>query len=512
MTRAATATSSAASPTSLPSVTSSSSAVRPGLVLGVVLICQLMVVLDATIVNIALSDIATSLHFSPTALSWVINAYTLAFGGLLLLGARAGDILGRRRVFLAGIALFTAASLAGGLAGNATELLVARALQGVGGALAAPSALALLMTLFPEAKERTKALGWYTAVSIGGSAIGLIIGGMLTQWASWRWVFFINVPIGIALLVVARRVLPETERHPGRFDLTGALTSTFGMASLVYSLVRAASDGWGDPLTVVGFAVAIALLAGFVVTETRATAPITPLRLFADRNRVASYLARLLLVAGMFGMFFFLSQFLREILHYSPLMTGLAFLPLTVMLFVASQASARVLTQRFGIKPVLVAGLVMSTTGLAWLTTLSATSSYFQLLGPLMVFGMGNGLAFVPLTSLSLAGVEPKDAGAGSGLVNVTQQVGGSLGLAVLITVFANAAGPAAAAAPAGGAGLTAKAIASAHHAFIFGADRAFGWAAGFLAATLILIVALVRQPAPQPESIPEPAEEAAIA
>lgn len=468
---------------------------RPGLVLGVVLICQLMVVLDATIVNIALADIASSLHFSPTGLSWVINAYTLAFGGLLLLGARAGDILGRRRVFLAGIALFTAASLAGGLATNAAELLIARALQGVGGALAAPSALALLMTLFPQARERTKALGWYTAVSIGGSAIGLIVGGMLTQWVSWRWVLFINVPIGIGLLVAAIRALPETARHPGRFDLTGALSSTIGIASLVYSLVRAASDGWADPLALTGFAVAVVSLAGFVITERRASSPITPLRLFADRNRVASYLARMLLVAGMFGMFFFLTQFLRNILGYSPLATGVAFLPLTVVLFIASQASARVITQKFGDKAVVIGGLLLSTTGLLWLTGLSANSGYLSVLGPLLMFGIGNGLAFVPLTSLSLAGVDPKDAGAASGLVNVSQQLGGSLGLAVLITVFADASGPAGAAAPQGSAGaqLSSRALESAHQAFILGADRAFGWASGFLAATAILVAVLVR-------------------
>jgi len=497
VTSQSTATSSAAPPTSArPSISATER--RPGLILGVVLISQLMVVLDATIVNIALPDIKAAMHFSPTGLSWVINAYTLAFGGLLLLGARAGDILGRRRVFLTGVALFTAASLIGGLAGNATELLIARGLQGVGGALAAPSALALLMTLFPEARERTRALGWYTAVSIGGSAVGLIVGGLLTQWASWRWVLFINVPIGIALFVVALRVLPETERHPGRFDLTGALTSTLGMGSLVYSLVRAASDGWSDGVTLTGFAVAIVLLVAFLATELRAASPITPLRLFADRNRATSYLGRLLLLAGVFGVFFFLTQFLQDILGYSPLVTGLAFLPLTVALFIASQASARVLTHRFGIKPVLIGGLLLSTVGLFWLTTLSADSSYLQLLGPLLLFGMGNGLAFVPLTSLSLAGVAPQDAGAASGLVNVSQQVGGAMGLAVLITVFADTAGPNAnlvSEAIVTGRQPTVAMINSAHQAYILGADRAFGWAAAFIAAAVILVAVLVQEP-----------------
>lgn len=521
MTPQPTATPSAA-PASTPSTSSTTAGIsagknrRPGMVLGVVLISQLMVVLDATIVNIALPDIKAAMHFSPTGLSWVINAYTLAFGGLLLLGARAGDILGRRRVFLAGVGLFTAASMAGGLAGTATELLIARGLQGVGGALAAPSALALLMTMFPQARERTKALGWYTAVSIGGSAVGLIVGGILTQWASWRWVLFINVPIGIALFAVAMRVLPETERRPGRFDLTGALTSTFGMGTLVYSLVRAASDGWTDGLTLTGFVVAVVLLGAFVATEVRAPSPITPLRLFADRNRATSYLGRLLLVAGVFGVFFFLTQFLQDILGYSPVVTGLAFLPLTVALFIASQASARVLTRRFGNKRVLVGGLILSAGGLFWLTGLSADSTYVELLGPLLLFGMGNGLAFVPLTSLSLAGVAPQDAGAASGLVNVTQQVGGAMGLAVLITVFADTAGPrvnVASEAIAAGRQPTPSTIETAHQAYILGADRAFGWAAAFIAAAVILVALLVKREAERaPQPVVEPAAEAAIA
>jgi EmrB/QacA subfamily drug resistance transporter len=298
---------------------------HPGLVLTVILSVQLMVVLDATIVNIALPDIRTALHFSPTSLSWVINAYRLSFGGLLLLGARAGDILGRRRTFLSGIALFTLASLAGGFAASSGQLLAARAVQGIGAALASPSALALLMTMFPQGRERTRAIGLYTAVSIGGSAVGLIAGGMLTQWASWRWVLFVNVPIGVAVIALSRLVLPETARRSGRFDLTGALTSTIGMAALVYGFVHAATDGWADTTTIAAFAVGVVLLVAFVLTELRASSPITPLRLFADRNRSTSYLARLLLVAGMLGMFFFLTQFLQNVLGYSPLKTGVAF-------------------------------------------------------------------------------------------------------------------------------------------------------------------------------------------
>ena len=291
---------------------------HPGVVLGVVLACQLMVVLDGTIVTIALPAIRSSLGFSTANLSWVLNAYTLTFGGLLLLGARAGDILGRRTTFVWGIALFTAASLLGGFAHSPAELLIARAAQGVGGAVASPSALALLMTMFAEGAERNRAIGLYTAVSVSGSAVGLIAGGLLVQWASWRWVMFVNVPIGIVVVVLARLVIQETQRNRGKFDLMGALSSTLGMGALVYGFVQAAEGGWGDPDTIVAFVIGVVLLVVFVLTERRASSPITPLRLFADRNRAACYLGRLMLVAGMMGMFFFLTQFLQNILGYTP--------------------------------------------------------------------------------------------------------------------------------------------------------------------------------------------------
>lgn len=483
-----------------PPRTDSETARRRLVVLGLVLTAQLMVVLDATIVNIALPDMSRALNFSPTGLSWVINAYTLVFGGLLLLGARAGDILGRRRVFLSGIALFTLASMLGGLASSAGLLLAARALQGVGAALAAPSALALLMTMFPEPRERTRAIGYYTAVSIGGSAVGLIAGGVLTQWVSWRWVLFVNVPIGLAVIAVALRALPETAKGQGRFDLAGALTSTLGMAGLVYGFVRAASDSWGDPLTIAAFGGGAVLLAIFVAVELRAPSPIVPLRLFADRDRATSYVARLLLVAGMIGMFFFLTQFLQNVLGYSAIVSGLAFLPLTVVLFGASQVSARMLTVRLPAKVVMAGGMTLSTSGLLWLTQLHATSGYFDLLGPLLLFGIGNGLAFVPLTSTSLRGVGPADAGAASGLVNVTQQVGGALGLAVLVTVFGSASR--AAGSPAGMSVLQAK-----QHAFVVGADRGFLFAACFLAATVVLVVVAIR---PTPKTVTDPDAQAA--
>ncbi|HJQ43249.1 MAG TPA: MFS transporter [Jatrophihabitantaceae bacterium] len=470
---------------------------HPGLVLALILVSQLMVVLDATIVNVALHDIRDALHFSAADLSWVINAYTLTFGGLLLLGARAGDILGRRRVFLGGIALFTLASLAGGFAQSPGELLAARALQGVGGALASPSALALLMTMFPQGRERTRAIGYYTAVSIGGAAVGLIAGGMLSQWVSWRWVLFVNVPIGVVLLALARIVLPETPRASGRFDLTGALTSTLGMSALVYGFVHAASDGWSDAETIGSFALGLVLLAAFGITEQRAESPITPLRLFADRNRSSAYVARLMLVAGTMGMFFFLTQFLRGVLGYSDLKTGFAFLPLTLVLFVASQASSRGLVERFGERTIMIVGVTLSTLGMLWLTQLSGTSGYFDLVGPLLVFGTGNGLAFVPLTTAALDGVEPEDAGAASGLVNVMQQLGGSLGLAVLVTVFGTVSQHTAEHPRPG-----ESASDLARRAFVEGADRSFWTATLFMLATFALVTFAIRRgpTAPQEE------------
>jgi EmrB/QacA subfamily drug resistance transporter len=463
----------------------------------VILTCQLMVVLDGTIVNIALPNIRHSLGFSTASLSWVLNAYTLSFGGLLLLGARAGDILGRRRTFVWGIALFTAASLLGGFAQNPAQLLVARATQGIGGAFASPAALALLMSMFSDGRERTRAIGMYTAVSVGGSAFGLLAGGVLVQWVSWRWVLFVNVPIGIAVVAIGRLCLPETTRARGAFDLVGALTSTVGMASLVYGFVRAATDGWGDTETIVAFVVGLVLLAGFVLTERRAASPITPLGLFADRNRASSYVARLFMVAGMFGMFFFLSQFLQNILGYSPIQTGLGFLPITILLFASSQASSKVLVERFGARPLMIIGVTFSTIGLAWLTQISATSGYGAILGPLSLFGIGNGLAFVPLTTAALSRVAPEEAGAASGLVNVMQQVGGSLGLAVLVTIFGSATRHARAHAP---TGLSGKALAD--HVTVVGVDRAFEVGTAFLVVVLLLVIFAIRSE-PQPAGPP---------
>jgi EmrB/QacA subfamily drug resistance transporter len=450
--------------------------------LAIILVCQLMVVLDATIVNIALPDISTALHFSTANLSWVLNAYALTFGGLLLLGARTGDIFGRRRIFLAGITLFTLASLGGGLTNSAGLLLTARALQGVGAALASPSALALLMMSFSEGAERARALALYAAVSVGGSAVGLLAGGVLVEWTTGRWVFFVNVPIGVALVVLARRVLPETALQKGRVDVPGALTSTAGMATVVYGFVSAASGGWGSTRADIAFVAGALLLAAFVLIELRAKLPITPLRLFADRDRSFSYGARILLMGGMFGVFFFLTQYLQDVRHYSALVTGLAFLPLTAALFAASQVSARVLLPRVGGKPLMVGGISLSTLGVLSLSQLSENSGYGIVLAGLLMFGIGNGLAFVPLTAASLAGVDRADAGAASGLVNVMQQLGASIGLAVLVTVFGTASRSA-----------SREATANAAHSFVHGADVAFYAAAAMMALTVAMVASMRR-------------------
>ena len=459
---------------------------HPTVVLAVILVAQLMVMLDMSIVNVALPQMRSALDFSTSGLSWVLNAYSLAFGGLLLLGARAGDLLGRRRSFLAGVAIFSLASLLGGLATSSGMLLAARAVQGAGGALIAPATLALLSSMFPEGRERTRSLGLYTAVSIGGASVGLVAGGILTEWASWRWVMFVNVPIGLALLLATALFLHETPRQRGRFDLAGALSSTVGMAAVVYGFVNAAAHGWQAPETLAAFVVGVFLLSAFVAVESFAESPITPLVLFADPRRSGSYLARMLLIAAMTGMFFFLTQFMQEVLGYSPLATGFGFLPISLSLFVSSQASARFLVERYGDRLVMAAGITLSMLGLLWLTRLSQDSGYLAVLGPLVMVGLGNGSAMVPLTGSALAGVEPRHAGAGSGLVNVMQQVGASLGLAVLVTVFGTASRDARSDVPVG-AGDAAQRV------FVAGAETTFLVAAGLLALTLVVVLALVR-------------------
>jgi EmrB/QacA subfamily drug resistance transporter len=481
---------------------------RPGVALAIMLGAQLMIILDATVVNIALPHIQDGLHFSATSLSWVMNGYTLTFGGLLLLGGRAGDILGRRRMFLIGIVMFTLASLAGGLAPNAAVLLAARAIQGVGGALASPAVLALVVSGFAEGRERIRALAIYSAVVTAGGSLGLVLGGLITQWASWRWVLFINVPIGIVVTVLTPRFVAETPRLPGRFDVPGAVTSTAGVAALVYAFIRAASSGWGDHLAIAAFAVAAVLLATFVVNETRAAQPITPLRLFADRVRSGSFVARLLLVAGMFGMFFFLTQFVQEVLGFGPLKAGLAFLPMTVLLFAVSRLAPRLIPRVGGWRLMLV-GMVPVVAGMAWLSRVSPETTYWSgVFGPMVLLGGGMGIVFVPLTTASLAGVRAQDSGAASSMVNVMQQLGGSVGLAVLVAVYGTASRNALAH-PA--AGLSAAALHT--RVLSHGMSTAFGLAAIFDLAALLVIAFLLRDRRPPvPQTAQDLAEEAVAA
>jgi EmrB/QacA subfamily drug resistance transporter len=415
------------------------SASRQRLVLATILLTQLMVVLDGTIVNVALPELQRALDFSPARLSWVVNAYALTFGGLLLFGARCGDILGRRRTFLLGVGVFTGGSLLGGVATTDVLLLAARALQGVGGALAAPAALTLLMTTYPEGRERLRAIGLYTAVSVGGAATGLLAGGLLTQYATWRWVFFVNLPFGLAAMTVGALVLKESARQRVAFDVTGALTSTLGVASVVYGLVESTDAGWGSARTVGPLLLGAVLLGAFVLAELRAVRPILPLRLLASPTRSGANVARGLIFAGAYGMFFYLSQYLQEVRGFSPVEAGFAFLPVPLAVYAGSQVATRMLA-RYPARRVMLTGIGLTAAGLAVNTQLTPDTPYGLVLAGLMLVGAGNGSSFVTLTGAALSDVRPEDAGAASGLVNVSQQLGAAVGVAVLVTVFGQSA------------------------------------------------------------------------
>jgi EmrB/QacA subfamily drug resistance transporter len=408
-------------------------------VLTIILVSYFMIVLDISIVITGLPKIRETLELSATGLSWVQNAYTLAFGGLLLLGARAGDILGRRRMFVAGLALFAVASLAVGAAQSAAWLIASRAVQGVGAAILAPSTLALLSTNFAEGPERTRAVAYYGAVAGVGASVGLVLGGILADWISWRVGFFINLPIGIALMLGTQRYVAESERRSGEFDLAGALSSTLGMSALVYGMVRSADHGWSDPLTVAALAAGIALLAFLVFNEWRAAQPIMPLRLFASRERAGAYAGRILFLGAMMGFWFFMTQFLQGAIGMSPFQAGIAFLPMTIANFAVAVAVPR-LTKWLGNGRLLACGLAVTLIGMAWLGRLHADIPYFTGIAlPMVLIGIGQGGTLSPLTVAGVAGVPSEDAGAASGLVNVTHQLGGSLGLGILVVVFAAA-------------------------------------------------------------------------
>jgi EmrB/QacA subfamily drug resistance transporter len=434
------------------------------LALAIILTCQLMLMVDATVMNVALPRIETGLHFSASSLAWVLDAYTLTFGGLLLLGGRLGDLFGRRRMFTGGILLFTVASLAGGFATSAGFLLAARVAQGVGAALAGPSAIALLNSTFTEAKARVRALSLFAGMSSAGFAIGLILGGVLTEAASWRWVLFINVPFGLVAAALAPRFLKQPPRHDTRLDVTGAITATLGVGSLVYGLIHAADSGWANTLTVAPIVVGVALLGTFVLLQSTARNPLLPLHLFKDRNRAAAYANYLLGPAAGFSSFFFLTQYLQDVLHYSPVRTGFAFLPMAILVFTMSRLIPRLLP-RFGPKPLTLVGTVLLVAGLVGFTRIGEHTAYFPgLLWPMIVMGLGMGMAFSPLMVLIMHSVRPEDAGAAGGTMQTLQQTGVSLGIAVLVTVAGNAARshPATAVVSSTTAALTGSAIVAA--------------------------------------------------
>ena len=480
---------------------------RLGLALAVIATAQLMVTLDLTIVTVALPHIQAALGFSGSNLEWVVNAYAVAFGGLLLLGGRAGDLLERRRVFIAGLLIFVLASLLGGLATDQVWLLAARAVQGAGAAMAAPTALSLIAVTFPEGPPRNRATAVYSAVAILGIVAGLIAGGLLVTYLSWRWVMFVNVPIGLALAALATRVLPRSPRGTGRFDLPGALTATAGVAALVYGLSNSATtpDGvahWGDTRVVAPLAAAAALLAPFGVIETRSTHPLLPVRVLRSRDRSGAYLISLCVGTALIGMFFFLTLFIQDVWGYSPLRTGLAYLP-----FVPAVLAATVVTQqavtRIGARPLLIAGSAIAGGGMFWLSRITEHSTFAGgMLGPELVLGAGLGPLFVLTFLVGLTKVNPGDTGVASSLVNVGEQVGGSIGLAVIGTVAWSAVASslrsqAAAAAKAGvhATGARAAAVQARiyHHALATGFSRGYLVSAGVMALAVIIAVAVIR-------------------
>ncbi len=415
--------------------------VNPWLVLVIVALGQFMVVLDATVVNVALPSIQRSLHFSTGSLEWVINAYALTFGGFLLLGGRAGDLFGRRRLFVLGLVLFSTASLVNGLAPSATMLVIGRGVQGIGGALVSPAALSVLTTSFAEGRERARALGVWSAVAVGGSAVGLLVGGVLTQLASWQWVFFVNVPVGVLTLLLAFRFVPESraEGAEGRMDLAGAVSVTAGLMLLVYAIVNAQSWGWTSGATVGLGTAALAILAGFTVLQSRRRHPLVRLGILRLRTVSAGNAVMLLVSAGMFALFFFASIYVQEVQGYTPLRAGLAFLPMTGMI-IAGAGIAQAVVRRIGVRALTMTGLALAAAGQLVLISLPVHASYAaNLLPGLLVMSLGMGLTFVPVTLLATSRVEARDAGLASGLLNTAQQVGGALGLAVLSTLAANA-------------------------------------------------------------------------
>jgi EmrB/QacA subfamily drug resistance transporter len=450
-------------------------------VLVLICIAQFMVILDATIVNVALPSIQKDLNLSEGNLQWIVNAYTLVFGGFLLLGGRAGDLLGRKRIFLVGLVIFTVASLLDGLASSEGMLIAARSLQGLGAALVSPAALSIISTTFEEGAERARALGVWAAIAIGGSAVGLILGGVLTQFFSWPWIFFVNVPVGVVAFVLSLRLIPESrDEHAERsFDVAGAVTVTGGLMALVYAIVDAQSAGWGSAKTLGFFALAAVLLIAFVLIELRAKAPLVRLSIFRIRSLFTANVVMFLAASGMFAMFFFNTLYLQRVLGYGPLKAGLAFLPFTAGIMISAGLASQ-FAPRIGVRPVAAAGLLLTTAGLLLLTQLPVHGSYTaDVLPAIILSSLGMGAVFMPLTLIATTGLKDEDQGLASGLFNTSQQIGGALGLAVLSTIATS---------------KTASAGGSPSAALVTGFHWAFAGGAVVMIAALVVMVSLLRK------------------
>ena len=411
---------------------------NPWVVLVLVCIAQFMVILDATIVNVALPSIQTDLGMSNAELQWVVNAYALLFGGFLLLGGRAGDLIGRKRIFLLGVIVFTLASVVCGIAQSETWLIVARGVQGLGAALVSPAALSIVTTTFKEGRERTRAMGVWAAIAVGGGAVGLLLGGILTETLSWPWIFFVNGPVGIAAFVLSLWLIPESkdEKPHQTFDLAGAVTVTAGLIALVWGIVRSGEAGWGSTEVIGALTAAAVLLAAFVILEHRSPEPLVRLSIFSVRTVRGANVAMFIVAAGLFAMFFFNTLYLQRVLGYSPLDAGLAFLPFTLGIIIGAGLSQRFLPM-IGAREVPLIGLVLAAAGVLLFLRLTAdgASYWVDLLPGIMLTSIGMGLTFVPVTLIATSGIPDGDAGLASGLFNTSQQIGGALGLAVLSTI-----------------------------------------------------------------------------
>jgi EmrB/QacA subfamily drug resistance transporter len=415
--------------------------VNPWLVLVLVCMAQFMVILDATIVNVALPSIQADLEMSDADLQWIVNAYTLVFGGFLLLGGRAGDLLGRKRIFLIGVVVFSVASLLNGLATSSEMLIICRGLQGLGGALIAPAALSIITTTFAEGADRAKAMSVWAAIAVGGAAVGLLAGGILVETLSWPWIFYVNVPVGIAVFVASWQLVPESkdERAHKSYDIPGAVTVTAGLLILVYAIVRTEVEGWASWHTVIVGGISILLLAAFIVIERRSVEPLVRLSIFRVRTVRAANVAMFFVACGLFAMFFFTTLYLQRVLGYSPLEAGLAFLPFTAGIIVGAGLS-QALVAKVGARDLPLIGMVLAIAGLLLYLRLEPGGSYVtDVLPGFILASVGMGLTFVPITLIATSGVPPQDAGLASGLFNTSQQVGGSLGLAILSTLAVSA-------------------------------------------------------------------------